>query len=560
MGQMQKMARLFVLSVLLATGNICFGVTVVSVASFGAKADDRADDTPAFVQALRACVLSPGSTLALDAGVYDVAMRSTPPDGSASPVLVISGARGLTIDGHGAEIICHDFATLFALDGCRDVTIRNLRIDYDPLPFTAGQIVGEGDGFVDLKIEPHHPLQAGLRAESLLPFDPVRKRMGQGTEDLYQPNLQRRTQKISPDVMRVPVTRPMYHPGDWVILRHQIYSKNALDFTNCDRVQFDDVTVYTCPGMALHAHGGSDFALHSFNVAIKPNSGRWFTATADATHFNGVRGKVTLNDCLLESMGDDGANVHNWYLRVTQVLGPRRFKGVLGKDPSWDPLLPMPGDHLEIGRSPNPLLPLINATVESAEYGDDGKAAVVTLTKTPSQPPRVDDVVGNASTLPALEVHHCTIRRNRARGVLVQTRGAVVEQCTFEDISGAAVQVTCDVERWWEGMPTRDVMIRDNTIARVNFGIGRRQAAIDIFADVGRNPAPEPVHRQIVVEHNTIRGTDGADIHVGSAEQVTIRRNRFDQPIDAAVMIDHSRDVNIARDNLAPPAPAAKRP
>jgi len=157
-------------------------------------------------------------------------------------------------------------------------------------------------------------------------------------------------------------------------------------------------------------------------------------------------------------------------------------------------------------------------------------------------------------------VHHCTIRRNRARGVLVQTRGAVVEQCTFEDISGAAVQVTCDVERWWEGMPTRDVMIRDNTIARVNFGIGRRQAAIDIFADVGRNPAPEPVHRQIVVEHNTIRGTDGADIHVGSAEQVTIRRNRFDQPIDAAVMIDHSRDVNIARDNLAPPAPAAKRP
>jgi hypothetical protein len=64
------------------------------VSRFGAVAGDGKEDAEAFRAALRACVQSPGSTLMLEPGRYDLALRSTPPDGSSPPVLVVADVRG----------------------------------------------------------------------------------------------------------------------------------------------------------------------------------------------------------------------------------------------------------------------------------------------------------------------------------------------------------------------------------------------------------------------------------------------------------------------------------
>jgi parallel beta-helix repeat protein len=92
-------------------------------------------------------------------------------------------------------------------------------------------------------------------------------------------------------------------------------------------------------------------------------------------------------------------------------------------------------------------------------------------------------------------------------------------------------------------MSTRDVTLRNNTIARVNFGIGSRLAAIDIFAEVGKAPADPPVHQAIVIEHNTISESTGSAIHVGSAREVTIRNNTLVNSATPAIVADHSQGV-----------------
>ena len=123
-------------------------------------------------------------------------------------------ASGLTIDGQGAEIVCHDFATLFEFVNCRNLTIRNLKIDYDPLPLPPDKSSATGDGYADLQLaKSEHPMQAGFRAESLLSHDPVWQRMGLMKDDLYQPNLEKRTEQIGPDILRVPVTRQLFKTG-----------------------------------------------------------------------------------------------------------------------------------------------------------------------------------------------------------------------------------------------------------------------------------------------------------------------------------------------------------
>ena len=373
-----------------------------SVDEFGAVPDDGKDDTAAFMAALKACAATPGSTLSLSPGRYDLAMRTDPPDGASPPLLVIKKAQGLTIDGRDAEIVCHDHAPLFWFENCSDVQIRNLKIDYDPLPFTAGQIIADGDGYHDLKVEEHHPMHEGFRVESMLPYDPLRKRMGLIKDDLYQREFPNRIEKISERVLRIPVKRKLFKTGDWVIVRHQIYSKNAFNFTDCQTVTVQDVTVYTCPGMALMSRGGGDVTLRKFNVMIKPGSGRWFSATADATHFSDTRGKVVLEDCLLEGMGDDGVNVHGMYSVITEVIDARTFKIAVAKDKRWSVVLPRPGDVLEIGRGPDPLSPMTTAKVASADGGEDDKVVTIVLTAPAVQPLMSGDVVGNAVETPEM--------------------------------------------------------------------------------------------------------------------------------------------------------------
>ena len=64
--------------------------------------------------------------------------------------------RDITIDGSGSTFWFEKQITAFALTSCSNVTIRNLNIDWDPLPFTQGEVVAvqpEANTF-DVRIDP----------------------------------------------------------------------------------------------------------------------------------------------------------------------------------------------------------------------------------------------------------------------------------------------------------------------------------------------------------------------------------------------------------------------
>jgi hypothetical protein len=62
--------------------------------------------------------------------------------------LLLRGLNGVTITTAGSssiEIICTETTRAITILNCTDVTIKGLIIDYDPLPYTQGHIVGFGD-------------------------------------------------------------------------------------------------------------------------------------------------------------------------------------------------------------------------------------------------------------------------------------------------------------------------------------------------------------------------------------------------------------------------------
>ncbi|MBI5833998.1 MAG: hypothetical protein HZB16_17025, partial [Armatimonadetes bacterium] len=58
------------------------------------------------------------------------------PEGNGACHLVWRGIANLEIVADGVTLVCTKPTRALGLDHCRDVTIRGLTIDYDPLPFT----------------------------------------------------------------------------------------------------------------------------------------------------------------------------------------------------------------------------------------------------------------------------------------------------------------------------------------------------------------------------------------------------------------------------------------
>ena len=86
----------------------------------------------------------------------------------------------------------------------------------------------------------------------------------------------------------------------------------------------------------------------------------------------------------------------------------------------------------------------------------------------------------------------------------------------------------------------------------------KQPGAIGVFADTKRGRAAAGVHRDLVIEGNTIRNTDGAGIYVCSADGVVIRNNVIEncsraptkKQRAAAIYLVNSRNVTITGNSV----------
>jgi len=149
----------------------------IKVADFGAVPDDGKNDTPAILAAIEACRDKQNTRLVFASGTYDINGGSEDERGRRQPSFDIININNLTIEGNGSELIGHDYATMFSFTECNNLTINNLTVDWDPLPFTQGKVVEVKDDYVDIEVVAPFTAQAGRRTEALLGYDMELQRM-----------------------------------------------------------------------------------------------------------------------------------------------------------------------------------------------------------------------------------------------------------------------------------------------------------------------------------------------------------------------------------------------
>ncbi|MCC6484510.1 MAG: right-handed parallel beta-helix repeat-containing protein [Armatimonadetes bacterium] len=468
---------------------------------------------------------------------------------------VAKGIRNLTIEGNGSELRFEGLNSCFYFADCSGITVKNLCIDWERPPFSVGEVIAVGDRTFDVRFGPDYPVKGGEPVQAFMDWDPQTKTYVRHGLDVYLAD--KKAELISPQVLRVFTSDPVsIKVGHYAVLRHQVYGYNAFVFDHCAEVLAQNINVYACPGMGLVSNLSANVTLDNFNVLPRPGSGRLMSATADATHFAGGKGFVHIQNCTFDGMGDDAVNIKSGlYLSVEQIVDDHT---VLAQHNLKFPAPPDPGSVIEISRR-DVLIPYTTRVVRASSLEEGGMHRISFEAKLPASL-KPGDVLANSSIAPSVHIKNVNVRNNRARGFLIQTRNALIEDCQFKDVTSGGVWVMTETVYFFEAIGTRDITVRRCAFDNCNYGGPLGEGVLSCYALTKdfHYPQQAGVHQNILFEDNLIRGCDNSGIFVTSTDRITLRGNRVEQACrmptrvsgHSAIYIESSKHVTLENNRV----------
>ena len=476
------------------------------------------------------------------------------PDGKASNVhVLIENLSDTEIIAEGVTLLCTDLTRAIMFRDCRKVELRGLTVDYDPLPFTQGDIVEVNgpEGWLDVKIHAGYPVRAQGRIDIVDRQTRFRREnkpfMWGSRPELRSGGVVRIHNRSAAGFARA---------GDMASLSGNMpYAlAHTIGIEACDGVVLREVSVYSSNCMGVIAAGGEGG--HQFvgcrvvpgpppKDAVEP---RLLSTNADAILTARMRKGVLTERCEIRDAGDDSWSVQSGSFVILKKEGRTLYLT------PWQMDAPSPGDHLcasldtpslsvrtveavpakNVELSAAMRQQVTNAASElrlslKAGFKNEGMLCKVEMER--------DVPWGEGVSLycPDRQGNGFVFRNNRVRSsgrILIKASG-LVEGNTFERIK--AIVVRPEVPRR-AAAGIAEIIIRNNTIIDANMhnpSAGRLQAGAVCVAAEGEKGQPRPagIFGRVVIEGNTIRGGNGAAVVVTSAKEVQITGNRLETPL-----------------------------
>lgn len=452
----------------------------------------------------------------------------------------LSNLNDITIDGQGAELVFHGEVIPFLVMGCRNLTVRDLTIDWARPFLSQGLVLNADEGRLDLEMDASHPFEVrdgrpvftGTEYRSdclhnMLAFDPDRRETAFRTPDHYGVVNAMRADAIDPsNRQRLRLRGEFKQPtpaGQVMVLKHHSRAAPGLCFIHCDGVEVERVTIHHAGGMGFVAQASRNLKLSRCVVAPRPGSDRLFSTHADATHFTDCYGKIELLDCTFENQLDDATNIHGVYRRIDGGGKTREVKARL-VHPQQDGLHTVAvGDELAF-TDDRDFTVMGRAQVTEVDHPDTA-TAIYTLDR------EVDLRDGHTVAMRwdrdiDVRIAGCVAGNNRARGFLISTLGRVVIEDNTLHTPGSAIQCCCDASSWYESGPVEDVTIKGNRFNDCLYGVWGR-ALIAVNPVLSGSSGLPPVNKNVRVIDNDIVTSDPRIVFARSVAGLQFTDNRL---------------------------------
>ena len=566
---------------------------------------DIADDaTPAVVARILQVEDKPISKITFEKGTYHFypdkgfekfCYISNHGDLMVNTPFPIFNMENLTIDGQGSTFIFHGIMIPFLIDGSKNISVKNVSIDWAESFHSEGLIVAndEKNKTFDMQIADEYPYYIAngelifvkeyyqhTIGQSIL-YDPERKAISFNTEAYTNITTKKKVdvkhnintinykyehdnrdvgfknigvenrvivEELKPGLLRVfghskklpPVGHILSMKGEQGLNR----VAPAFRVTHTNGFNALNVNVHHAGGMGIIAENSADLILDNFNVT--PSHGRMVSTTADATHFVGCRGKIVLKNCTFENQLDDASNIHGTYQKIVDVLDDYRVGVRMGHHQQKAFVIGQPNDNIGFVRLSKSFFAYEKSTIKSIEYINN-RYQIITLNEKLPKDILPGDLVENLDGYPDLLVQNCIIRNNRARGILISNPVNTVIENNFFSTEMEALLIPVESGSWFESGNAANVIIKGNTFQDCQHG-GKDRGVIRFDTDdANKNIA----FKNVKIIGNTFNQFDNLILQITNADGVLFEDNRItnsgtfpqlhsDKP---AIKIKHSKNV-----------------
>lgn len=460
------------------------------------------------------------------------------------------GLRDVEIDGGGATFIMHGMITPFLLERTERATIKRLAINWAQPFHLQGTVVAVDAAHQAFELDVLPASNARVEKGQLVYgygevpgprgwrwgldlnywMDPVTHAAAKVLPGIaaWNPKLKRPAEitELAPHRFRLAhAASPLPEVGTIYISKgNPNRFAPAIVITQAKDVRVEDVTVHHASGMAVLGQHTENITLRSVRVTPSTRLPLEVSVIADATHFIYCRGTILVEDCLFERMLDDAINVHGIYVIVGDRLSPTAVGVFLSHPQQLGFEFAQPGDVMRFSRRET-LLDYGERTVKSVQRVNE-EYSIVEFTEPLDGFLQPDSRIENATWQADLTFRRNIVRNNRARSVLVTTRGKVlIEENTFERSSGTVILMEGDAYSWHESGQVADVTIRRNTF----IGHSPKAPLIQISPrQPGETRLQPPYHRNIRILDNTFRVVHPLVLNANRAANVRFEGNRVE--------------------------------
>jgi len=526
----------------------------VNVSDFGLEPGTGKNSTPFIIKALEECKKHQNPVLEFKKGRYDFMIdpdhtrayfeSNTTNNGPKNLAILIEGFHQLTLDGKDAEFVFHGAIQPISVDNSRNITIRNLNIDWD-IPLTAqARVLAASPKNIELEIDtkqfPYEVTDSKLifigenwKAESrwFMEYVADKHLIAPGTGDNGAIRGDRKSywmEEIKPGVVRMngDFTRTPA-VGNYLILRHSKRDHAGIFIQESQDVKIENVNIYHCAGLGVLAQFSRNLDYN--RVRFMPNiaKNRYFSGHDDGFQVSNCAGNVNIRNCEFGGLMDDPVNVHGTSVKIIEKLGHNRLRCRFMHEQSDG----MIWGHLNdtIGFLENESMATLSAgTLKSFESVSREEFVVEFYAPIPSQVD-VGDALENLSWSPSLVVQDCRFNSCRARGLLVSTPGKVlIDRNQFES-SGSAILIAGDANGWYESGAVRNVTISNNTFKEACMTSMYQfcEGIISIYPIIPAVDSLKPYHRNINITQNTFNAFDYPVLYALSVDSISFTANKI---------------------------------
>lgn len=478
--------------------------------------------------------------------------------GVAKCGFLIENADGLTLDGEGAMLvtrgpqggvaglmIAHTLLVPIVIRNSRNIIIRNLAIDWHK-PFMAqGRIVAVAANSIDVEVESESRWWVwngylffdleGVRVpmQRIVAVEPGTGALAPKTCDNLGNGWEMNWFVTKLDDKRVRLQGPMPEPpkvGQYILFWMAGFDtagrqSSAIFIENSENIRLENVSIHHAWGMGVLAQLSRNLHLDNVKIEPRPGSGRLFSTTADATHFSGCGGSISLTNCVIKNQMDDGLACHGNYAEVLRRFDDRTLRVKRGHSQQRGVEITRAGNTCEIVRQSD--LTIVDTNQVKTITDLNSETADITFEKPLPAEIGAGYAVEDMEFQPNLTIENCVFKHSKPRGALVMTAGKVrVRRCYFET-PGPGIKVIGCADRVYESGHIRDMVVEECQFVECcqspQWGLTSLVVAPEIHNNQTRTDA---FHRNITIRNNVFENCAGGMIEYRSVDNLVLENNR----------------------------------